>query len=92
MQSALIHQAQADHIWKMEESPTRAARYRNGWEGMCQTSNEMSVVAIAHRLTDDPQLKTAFEKGLYAEAEWTLGRNPMADGTFYFTDIRAGKT
>ena len=52
MQSALVNHAQAKHIRKMEESPTRAVRHRYGWEGMSQTSNEMSVVAIAHRLTE----------------------------------------
>jgi len=77
MKKSLIHQAMTDHINKMKDSPTRAARYRNGWEGMCQTSNEMSVVAIAHRLSDDPELRKVLEKGLYAEAEWTLGRNPL---------------
>ncbi|MEX2370460.1 MAG: glycoside hydrolase family 9 protein, partial [Bacteroidales bacterium] len=77
MKAALMYQAKSDHIDKMKDSPTMAARYRNGWEGMCQTSNEMSVVALAHRLSDDPHEKAMLEKGLYAEAEWTLGRNPL---------------
>ena len=44
---------------------------------MAQTSNEMSVVAIAHKLTQDLSEKEAFAKALYTEAEWTLGRNPL---------------
>jgi len=77
MKESLFMQAKTDHLDLMKKSPTSAARYRNGWEGMCQTSNEMSVVAIAHRLSDDPEEKVALEKGMYAEAEWTLGRNPL---------------
>jgi hypothetical protein len=61
----------------MNESPTKAARWTVKWEGMAQTSNEMSLVAVAHKLTESQTDKAYFEKGMYAEAEWTLGRNPL---------------
>lgn len=77
MKASFIHQAKADYLEKMDRSPTKAVRYTSTWEGMLQTSSEMSVVAIAHKLTDDSSEKTHFEKGLYSEAEWTLGRNPL---------------
>ncbi len=77
MKAALINQAKTDYVDGMEDSPTKAARWAVGWEGMCQTSNEMSLVAIAHRITKSSSEKRTFERGLYAEAEWTLGRNPM---------------
>lgn len=77
MKSALIAQAKTDYVDHMQASPTKAARWTSAWEGMCQTSNEMSVVAIAHRIADNKTDKVYFEKGLYAEAEWTLGRNPL---------------
>jgi endoglucanase len=77
MKKAFIAQAKSDYVDKMEKSPTKAARWSGAWEGMMQTSNEMSLVAIAHKLTESEAEKTYFEKGMYAEAEWTLGRNPL---------------
>jgi hypothetical protein len=77
MRNAIIRQAKNDYLAKMADSPTKAARWTSSWEGMAQTSNEMSLVAIAHKLTDNENDKSYFEKGLYAEAEWTLGRNPL---------------
>ncbi|MFW5726127.1 MAG: glycoside hydrolase family 9 protein, partial [Bacteroidota bacterium] len=72
MKNIIIRQAKDDYLAKMESSPTKAARWLNEWEGMVQTSNEMSLVAIAHKISQDAAEKTLFEKGLYAEAEWTL--------------------
>jgi len=77
MKNIIIRQAKDDYLAKMESSPTKAARWLNKWEGMVQTSNEMSLVAIAHKISQDAAEKTLFEKGLYAETEWTLGRNPL---------------
>ncbi len=77
MKKIVIQQAKDDYLVKMDKSPTKAARWLSGWEGMVQTSNEMSLVAIAHKLCQNPADKALFEKGLYAEAEWTLGRNPL---------------
>ena len=77
MEAAAIRQARADHVDQMAKSQTKAARAATRWEGTCQTSNEMSMVAIAHRVTDDPEDRRAFERALYSEAEWTLGRNPL---------------
>lgn len=77
MRKAIISQANNDYLVTMGDSPTKAARWTSQWEGMAQTSNEMSLVAIAHKLTDDSDKKAYFEKGMYAEAEWTLGRNPL---------------
>jgi endoglucanase len=77
MKKIIIRQAKTDHLGKTEKSPTRAARWTSTWEGMVQTSNEMSLVAIAHKITENPEEKRLFEQGLYFEAEWTLGRNPL---------------
>ncbi len=77
LKKVIINQAKADYVDKMDGSPTKAARWTSGWEGMVQTSNEMSLVAIAHKITGDAVDKTVFEKGMYSEAEWTLGRNPL---------------
>ncbi|HYW94551.1 MAG TPA: glycoside hydrolase family 9 protein, partial [Bacteroidales bacterium] len=77
MKTAIINQAKVDYVNKMPESPTHSARWASSWEGMVQTSNEMSLVAVAHKITSDASEKTYFEKGLYSEAEWTLGRNPL---------------
>ena len=77
MKSAMISQAKVDYVDKMKKSPTKAARWTSKWEGMMQTSNEMSLVAIAHHISENQEEKAYFEKGLYAEAEWTLGRNPL---------------
>lgn len=77
MKSAVIQQAKTNYVENMKTSPTKAVRWTNQWEGMCQTSNEMSIVAMAHRITEKSSEKEYFEKGLYAEAEWTLGRNPL---------------
>lgn len=77
MKEIIIRQAKEDYLAKMEKSPTKATRWLSSWEGMVQTSNEMSLVAIAHRISQDPDEKSLFEKGMYAEAEWTLGRNPL---------------
>ncbi len=77
MKASFIHQAKTDYLAKTPHSPTKAVRHTGKWEGMLQTSNEMSVVAIAHRLTDNPVEARTFAKALYTEAEWTLGRNPL---------------
>lgn len=77
MEKAIINQAKNDYLHTMNESPTKAARWGAKWEGMAQTSNEMSLVAVAHKLTKSKTEKAYFEKGMYAEAEWTLGRNPL---------------
>jgi endoglucanase len=77
MKASIINQAKTHYTNQMNSSPTKAVRWTSSWEGMAQTSNEMSLVAVAHKLTDDHAEKVLFEKGLYAEAEWTLGRNPL---------------
>jgi endoglucanase len=77
MEDNIINQAKTDYLGKTDKSPTRAARWTSTWEGMVQTSNEMSLVAIAHKITENEEEKDLFEKGLYYEAEWTLGRNPL---------------
>jgi len=77
MKKAIINQAKNDYRVTMDDSPTKMARWTSSWEGMAQTSNEMSLVALAHKLTDNKADKAFFEKGMYAEAEWTLGRNPL---------------
>ncbi|MCF8225870.1 MAG: glycoside hydrolase family 9 protein [Bacteroidales bacterium] len=77
MRLVFIKQAKEDYVDKMTESPTKAARWTSRWEGMFQTSNEMSLVAIAHKISDNSEEKAYLEKGMYAEAEWTLGRNPL---------------
>ncbi|MGB3617782.1 MAG: glycoside hydrolase family 9 protein, partial [Catalinimonas sp.] len=77
LRAALLHQAKTDYLSQMAESPTGAARWANQWEGTFQTSNEMSVVALAHHFSDDPAERAYLATGLYSEAEWTLGRNPL---------------
>jgi hypothetical protein len=77
MKASLIRQARTDHVDPMAKSQTKAARAAVKWEGMCQTSNDVSMVAIAHRLTDRPEDRRDLERALYSEAEWTLGRNPL---------------
>ena len=77
MRKSIINQAKADYVDKMKNSPTKAARWAAGWEGLMQTSNEMSLVAIAHKISGNKEDRKYFEQGLFAEAEWTLGRNPL---------------
>lgn len=77
MKQVVINQAKTDNLAKMDTSPTKAARFASKWEGMMQTSNEMSMVAIAHKISENDSDIKYFEKGMYAEAEWTLGRNPL---------------
>lgn len=77
MIAAAIRQAREEHLKPMASSQTRAARAPMKWEGMCQTSNEVSMLAIAHRFTESAADRADIERGLYAEAEWTLGRNPL---------------
>ncbi|MFW5822281.1 MAG: hypothetical protein ACOCU7_02730 [Tangfeifania sp.] len=36
-------------------------------------SNEMSMVAISHKNSENESERNYFEKGMHAEAEWTLG-------------------
>lgn len=70
-------QAKTDYISGMETSPTLAARWTSSWEGMALSSMEMSMVAIAHHFSEDPERQQELEKGLLAEAEWSFGRNPL---------------
>lgn len=77
MLASVIFQAKADYVDYMEKSPTKSIRWTIPADGICMTSSEISLVALAHRLSDHPDDKRYFERGLYAEAEWTLGRNPL---------------
>ena len=77
MKKVIINQAKADYLDKMDESPTKAARWTSGWEGMVQTSNEMSLVAIAHKITGMPLKKKFLKKecipkpnGHWEEIHW----------------------
>ncbi len=77
MKNAMINQAKRDYVDRMDLSPVRAIRWGGSWDGIFMSSSEVSVVAIAHRLTEKESTRKYLEKGLYSEAEWTLGRNPL---------------
>ena len=77
MLSSVIYQAKTDYVDFVAKSPTKAARWTVAADGVSLTSSEVSLVAIAHRVSDNANDRKFFERGLYSEAEWTLGRNPL---------------
>lgn len=77
MKKAIINQAKNDYLVTLNDSPTKAARCTSTWEGMAQTFNEMSLVVIAHKLSDNQKDKIYFEKGMYAVTEWASGSNAL---------------
>ncbi len=77
MLSSVIYQAKADYVDYVDKSPIKSARFTVPADGICMASSEMSLVAMAHKLTTSMEDKKYLERGLYAEAEWTLGRNPL---------------
>ncbi len=77
MKASILNQARTGYVDRMKDSPTKAARDLVNGDGVALTMNEMSLVAIAHHLSDDPAAMAYYAKGLYSEAEWTLGRNPL---------------
>ncbi len=77
MKASIINQAMSDYVAPMHKSPTKAARWTVNADGIRMTSSEMSLVAIAHQISEDAEERDALTEGLYSEAEWTLGRNPL---------------
>ena len=77
MMESILYQAKTDYVDYLEQSPTKSIRWTIPAEGICMTSSEVSLVAMAHRIAENEVDREYFEKGLCAEAEWTLGRNPL---------------
>lgn len=77
MLESIIYQAKTDYVDNFYKSPSKSIRYTATADGLCITSSEVSLVAIAHKISKNKNDKEYFEKGLCAEAEWTLGRNPL---------------
>jgi hypothetical protein len=72
MKSSVRKQALEHNVQNMEVRPSRRSSNNNYW----QTAHNLNLVVLAHRFTDDPALRELFEKAMYLEADWGLGRNP----------------
>ena len=77
MIQSILHQARVEHVRPMQASATRSARWTAAWDGVAKTSAEMTLAILAHRWSEDAEERKTFASALHAEAEWTLGRNPL---------------
>jgi endoglucanase len=77
MKHSILHQARVEHVLPMQASATRSARWTIAWDGMAKTSAEMTLAILAHKWSQSPEERARFASALHAEAEWTLGRNPL---------------
>lgn len=63
---------------EMESSATRRCNGINpGWWALNVCWSRAVEQAAAYRITDDASIKEQLLCGLYSEAEWTAGRNPL---------------
>lgn len=72
MKASVRKQAMEHNVKHIYTRPSRRASNNNWW----QTAQNLQLVILAHRITDDTEERQKFEKAMYLEADWGLGRNP----------------
>lgn len=72
MKKAVIAQALEHNMVHLDTRPSRRTSNDNYW----QTAQNLHLVILSHFVTSDKNQKKLFEKALYVEADWGLGRNP----------------
>ncbi len=72
MIASIRNQAIKENVNLMDERPSRRSSNNNWW----QTAQNMHLVILAHALSDNSTEKRLFERSMYLEADWGLGRNP----------------
>ncbi|MBQ1692756.1 MAG: glycoside hydrolase family 9 protein [Bacteroidales bacterium] len=72
IKSSVDWHADENNIKPMAERPSRRAANDARW----QTSENLHLVMMAHRISNSPARKAQLEKAMYSEAGWGLGRNP----------------
>lgn len=72
MKSAVRNQAMNHNMVHMETRPSRRTSNDNYW----QTPHNLHLVILAHAISENEAEKKQFEKAMFLEADWGLGRNP----------------
>ncbi|MCQ2247200.1 MAG: glycosyl hydrolase family 5 [Bacteroidaceae bacterium] len=72
MKKAVTAQAYSNNVNHMEKRPSRRTANDPRW----QTSENMQLVMIAHSISNNKAERQLFEKSMWIEADWGLGRNP----------------
>lgn len=72
MKKSVYNQAMDHNVKHMDLRPSRRSSNNNYW----QTPHNMQLVMLAHFVSEDEKEKDLFEKSMFLEADWGLGRNP----------------
>jgi hypothetical protein len=75
MKNSIIREAEKAEAGYISVRPSR--RSTDEATGQFKTEQNVHRTIIAHAITDNMQQKQEFEKALYLEADWGLGRNPL---------------
>ncbi len=72
MKKAVRNQAMEHNVKHMDLRPSRRTSNNNYW----QTPHNLQLVILAHFVSEDEKETELFEKAMFLEADWGLGRNP----------------
>ncbi len=72
MKKSVQNQAMEHNVKHMDLRPSRRSSNNNWW----QTAHNLQLVILAHFVSEDEKEKELFEKSMFLEADWGLGRNP----------------
>lgn len=72
MKQSIRNQAIEHNVRHMDLRPSRRSSNNNYW----QTPHNLQLVILAHFISETEEDRKLFEKSMYLEADWGLGRNP----------------
>jgi len=72
MKASVKNQAMTNNVQYMSQRPSRRSSNNNYW----QTTHHMHLVILAHAISDNPDERELYERSMFLEADWGLGRNP----------------
>ncbi len=72
LRAAIRQQAIERNVQFMDTRPSRRSTFNRYW----QTPHNLQLVALAHRISEDPAERLRFERSMILDADWGLGRNP----------------
>jgi hypothetical protein len=75
IRSSMISEAKANEAGYILKRPSRRAT--DEATGYFKTEENLHRTLVAHAITDNQADRQFFEKAMYLEADWGLGRNPL---------------
>ena len=72
MKKSVCFEAFENHVKPSDLRPSRRTTNDSRW----QTSENLQLLMLAHYVTTDRIIRQQFERAMYIDADWCLGRNP----------------